>query len=318
MASSQSDYEACAAFGEESLRIGTAARDVEVVCCALVVSAVPRLRGGDFAGAMEHVELALSIARLMRLDQAELIARSTLCPILLAAGDTERVTELAERGVALLEARGESWNRSYLLDYLAQAHWLRGDRDQADALAREAAGLRHAVDDRIGLTMVLETLAWMEAERGGHEQAASLLGVAQRVRDASSVALVELFREQHERSVSVIIRGIGQRRFDAAYARGRAMTTDEGIAFAVGGNPALKPAPPAKTVPDTELTRRQLEIARLIAADLTNRQIAERLFLSERTVETHITNMLNKLGLSSRVQLSRWLAESESAPSTSR
>jgi len=157
MASSQNDYEACAAFGEESLRIGTAVRDVEVVCCALVVSAVPRLHDGDLAGAMERVELALSMARLMRLDQAELNARNTLCPILLAAGDIDRVIELAEQGLALSEARGESWSRSYLLDYLARARWLRGERDEAEALAREAAGYKHAVDDRIGLTMVLET-----------------------------------------------------------------------------------------------------------------------------------------------------------------
>ena len=68
-------------------------------------------------------------------------------------------------------------------------------------------------------------------------------------------------------------------------------------------------APAVKAASHTELTPRQLEIARLIAEDLTNRQIADRLFLSERTVETHITNMLNKLGLNSRVQLSRWLAE---------
>ena len=50
-----------------------------------------------------------------------------------------------------------------------------------------------------------------------------------------------------------------------------------------------------------------LEIARLIADDLSNKQIAARLFLSERTVEAHVTNILNRLGLNSRVQISRWI-----------
>ena len=129
------------------------------------------------------------------------------------------------------------------------------------------------------------------------------------------MTLMDVYRPQHEQSVSLIVRRIGQKAFDAAFARGRAMTIDEGVAFAVADKPAPKPALPVKSAPDTELTPRQLEIARLIADDLTNRQIADRLFLSERTVETHITNMLNKLGLSSRVQLSRWLAE---LPETSR
>ncbi len=55
------------------------------------------------------------------------------------------------------------------------------------------------------------------------------------------------------------------------------------------------------------LPDQEREIARLIADDLTNRQIAARLFLSEHTVETHITNILNKLGLNSRIQISRWM-----------
>ncbi|HYB47290.1 MAG TPA: response regulator transcription factor, partial [Streptosporangiaceae bacterium] len=315
MASSQNDYQAGAALSEESLRIGTAARDVEVTCWALIASTIPLLRDGDLAGSKEHAESALSLARLMRLDQAELTARTTLYPILIAAGDIDRAIELGEQGVALAEERGDSWYRGYQLDYLSRARWLHGDREKAEALAREAAVHKHAVDDRNGLTMALETLAWMAAERGGHERAASLLGCAQSVCDASSLTLLELFREQHQRSVSLVVRGIGQKACDAAYERGRAMTIDEGVAFAVEDKPAPKLAPSVKSASDTELTNRQLEIARLIADDLTNRQIADRLFLSERTVETHITNILNKLGLNSRIQLSRWIAE---LPETSR
>jgi predicted ATPase/DNA-binding CsgD family transcriptional regulator len=309
MASSVNDYEACAALSEESLRIGTAARDVEVVGWALTVSAIPRLRAGDLADAQERVESALTLARVMGLDHLEMTGHNTLFPILLAAGDIGRVIELGERDVTAGADRGESWCRGYQLDYLARACWLHGDRGKAEALAREAAVCKHAVDDRNGLTMALETLASMAADQGRHERAAILLGSAQRVCDESSLSLVDLHRQQHEQSVSLIIRGIGQALFDTAYAQGRAMTIGEGVAFAVADKQAAKPLPAVKAASDTELTRRQLEIARLIAEDLTNRQIADRLFLSERTVETHITNILNKLGLNSRVQLSRWVAE---------
>ena len=167
---------------------------------------------------------------------------------------------------------------------------------------------KHAIDDRNGLTMVLETLAWMAAEGGGHERAAILLGCAQRVCDASSLTLIELYRSQHERAVSLVIKGIGQKALDAAFQHGRAMTISEGVAFAVEDKPPPKPAPAVRTGPHAVLTRRQLDIARLIADDLSNKQIAARLFLSERTVETHVTNILNKLGLGSRIQLSRWMA----------
>ena len=309
MAISQNDYDACAALSEESLRIGTAARDVEVVGWALIRSSVARYRYGDLASAKEQAEEALSLARLMHLDRVELLGHSTLCTILIASGGIDRAIEVGERGVALSKERGESWCLGFHLLFLAQATWLCGEQVKAEALARDAVTCKHAVDDRNGLTLVLETLAWMAAERGGHERASILLGSAQRVRDSSSLTLIELYRPQHERSVSLITRGIGQKACDEAYARGRAMTIDEGVAFAVEDKPLPKPAPPVKSAPDPELTNRQLEIARLIAEDLTNRQIADRLFLSERTVETHITNILNKLGLNSRVQLSRWIAE---------
>ena len=308
MAGSQNDYEACAALSAESLRIGTEVKDVEVVAWSLLMDTMPRWVGGDLAGSTRQLESGLALARLMRVEHAELDILNTLCGLLIATGDLDRAVEVGEQGLAMSQDRGELWVRGFVLNFLAQAYWLRGARPRAEALAREAAVCKHAVDDRNGVTIALGTLAWMAAECVQPERAATLLGSAQRVRDESSVALIELFRPQYERTVAIIVRAIGQKAFDAAFARGRAMTIGEGVAFATEDQQAAKPPPAVRAASDTELTRRQLEIARLIAEDLTNRQIADRLFLSERTVETHITNMLNKLGLNSRVQLSRWLA----------
>jgi non-specific serine/threonine protein kinase len=86
------------------------------------------------------------------------------------------------------------------------------------------------------------------------------------------------------------------------------MTTEDAVAFAVDDRLPL-PAVTAAISPKSEirLTKRELEIARLIAQELTSRDIASTLFISERTVEAHVTNMLNKLGLNSRIELARWL-----------
>jgi non-specific serine/threonine protein kinase len=191
---------------------------------------------------------------------------------------------------------------------MAQAYWSRGDKQHAEALAREAVRCKHALDDRNGLSILLETLAWMAAQLDQHERAAWLLGSAEHVRDESSLGLIELFRLQHEQSVSIAIHGLGRKRFDAVVARGRAMTIDDGVTLALDDKRPPKPAPAVTSGPGLGLTRRELEIARLLAGGLSNKQIAARLFVSERTVETHVTNILNKLGLSSRVQITRWLA----------
>jgi DNA-binding CsgD family transcriptional regulator len=121
------------------------------------------------------------------------------------------------------------------------------------------------------------------------------------------LTLLELYRPQHERSVSVAVQGLGKTAFDAAFQHGRAMTIGEGVAFAVEDKQPPKPAQAAKPEPQVVFSGRQLDVARLIADDLSNKQIAARLFLSERTVETHVTNILNKLGLGSRIQISRWM-----------
>ena len=185
---------------------------------SLLVGAIPLWAEGDLTGATQQLESALSLAELMRVEHVELDARSTLCGILTAAGELDHAIELGEQSLAMSKGLGELWVRGFALNYLGQATWLRGDRPRGEALAREAAACKHALDDRNGLAIVLETLAWMAAELGRHERAACLLGAAERVRHETSQTLIELFRTQHDRSESIAVQGLGRKTFEAAFA----------------------------------------------------------------------------------------------------
>jgi predicted ATPase/DNA-binding CsgD family transcriptional regulator len=308
LAVTQNDHEAAAALSEESLRIGTLRHDVTIVGWSLIYLTIAHWYAGD-PPEVTGLTQVISLARLMQLPQLELEALTVLAHMSMARGELDRVVEFGDQGLAASKARGELYCRSYILNVLAQAAWRRGDRQRAQALAREGASCNHVLDDRAGLAILVETLASMAAEEAAHERAAALLGFAQRVREASALTVVGPFRPQHDQSVAAAVNGLGQAAFDAAFGRGRGMTIDEGVAFATEGKQRPTPAPEARSRPPEVLTHRQLDIARLVADGLSNRQIAARLFLSERTVETHITNILNRLGLGSRVQISRWMAE---------
>ena len=65
---------------------------------------------------------------------------------------------------------------------------------------------------------------------------------------------------------------------------------------------------------DVRLSPRELEVARMVAQGLTNRQIGEKLFISERTVDGHLEHIREKLGVSTRAQVTAWIVRNEAAP----
>ena len=110
---------------------------------------------------------------------------------------------------------------------------------------------------------------------------------------------------------------LGAEAFARAWEAGRRLPLDESVAEALmPSQPAAPPLAPSGTR-SGPLTRREREVAALIARGMTNRQIAEELFIAERTADTHVEHILAKLGLASRSQVAAWVVEhSEAAPGT--
>jgi non-specific serine/threonine protein kinase len=194
---------------------------------------------------------------------------------------------------------------------LGRLHLLQGRADLAGPLLRSVlAGVRDFGGPR-HVVILLDSLAAVAADEGDHERAGRLTGAA---------AVL------HERSGSrpppnspiwsqIVARGeraLATRAGRKGYEEGRAMELEQAIRFALQeeDRPAAgaRPQGPAS---GTRLTRRQIEIARLVGEGLTNREIAQRLFISERTAEGHVEQIRNKLGFSSRVQIAAWIVENE-------
>jgi DNA-binding NarL/FixJ family response regulator len=76
---------------------------------------------------------------------------------------------------------------------------------------------------------------------------------------------------------------------------------------AVSGEKPLQSTKPASRSKELAgLTERELEVLELIAQGLTNREIAEKMVISEKTVKTHVSNLLDKLGLEDRTRAAIW------------
>jgi len=306
LASAQNDDVARRTLSEESLRIGRRLKDSEVIAWALIWRAISHWAEGEPTRGVELAETAMSLGRMLQSQPVVLGAMTTLVAIRTGSGELQAAVKLGEEALILSEESGEIWQRGYLLNFLSLASWQRGDHRRAEEQAKEAVTCNHGLDDRQGFSIVVETLAWMAAERGAYERAAVLLGCAERLRELVGSASQEHSRAQHESAASIAAEQLGETAFTAAVDRGRGMSIDEIAAHALDREPPAKAVAGHAMESGVLLTRREREIAPLVAQGLSNKQIAAKLIVSERTAEYHVLNILNKLGFDSRTQIASW------------
>jgi non-specific serine/threonine protein kinase len=159
-------------------------------------------------------------------------------------------------------------------------------------------------------------LARAVCPRGEYGRAARLFGAAEAFEETLGGGSAEWWADQTEddRRVASARAGLGEAAFGAAWSEGRSMTLEQAVEYALASAGAV-PGPIARKEPVTRdraadpLTAREREVAAFVARGLTNRQIAEQLVIAERTAETHVQNIFNKLGFTSRAQVAAWAAE---------
>jgi len=227
-------------------------------------------------------------------------------------GDLDGALDHHSACLALTEAKGETWLRSWSMWCAGLALWARSDITGAHELVAESLRLKRLVGEPVGIAVLLDTLAWFTAD-ADPERTAVLLGAAQNEWDRIDTSPVLPGLGTPRSTATQIARTLlGEADFDLAVARGRSLDQATALAVALdeGPTPDASAAPNgANRHANSALTRRERQIAELVHEGLTNKEIADALVISPRTVESHVEHVLVKLGFTSRTQVAAWIGE---------
>jgi non-specific serine/threonine protein kinase len=222
-------------------------------------------------------------------------------------GDHRRARSLAERGLALCRETGDKHGTSIALLTLAGVAQAERDHERACALFEEGLTVSAELGNEADIVHCLEGLATVAGAEGRIVRAARLWGAAEALLEKIEAVYTYVPDRSINRSQVAARSQIDEAAWGAAWAEGRTLTSEQAIAYALEREAAPESAAP-EAYP-AGLSARETEVLRLVAAGLTNAEVAKGLFLSTRTVDWHLGSIYRKLGIHSRAEATRFASE---------
>jgi len=215
--------------------------------------------------------------------------------------DGPRAEALFEEAIARFRQGGYAWGDAVGLLQLGEVAAMRGDTTTAAAYYAESLVGTGSREDLVGKLVATARLAAV----GGHPEAAGrLFGAAEALADTIGYARRRPEQERLDRDAAVARSSLGDAGFAASWAAGQALRDEQAVAEALAILAALRAVVPSSTATAETaiavLSPREQDVLVLLCQHLTDPQIAARLFLSPRTVESHVTSLLRKLDVPNR------------------
>jgi len=251
---------------------------------------------GDVDEAGRFFDEALAVAKGH--DLAHLVSPGLqgLGQVARARGDLVAAQDLGDAALAAARACCDPAEEARALCELGL---LAPDHRQAAPLLHQALVLHGRNTDPAGVADCLEALAGLAVEKANLDDAARMLGAAQSIRDAHRCVRSAVRAGEHAACLDQVCQGLSDEEFHTAWAQGEALSVEEAVAYA---SRRRGRRPRASSGWDA-LTASEHQVVDLVAEGLTNPEIAERLRVSPRTVQAHLSHVFAKLGVTSRTAL---------------
>ena len=223
--------------------------------------------------------------------------------------DLDSARTAATEGACLAEHTGDLYALEMMQLNLGLVALMTGRLDESKPLLVKSLRIARQIDDRVAQFYLLGALGCHAALGGQARLAAQLLGAAEEARTEVGADVISSLAPSFAQAEASSTAALGAIRFEAEWQAGKRLGRDAAVAFALGQPASYARPAPGRTEP---LGKRELDVARLVSDGLTNKEIGTRLFISERTVNSHVRSILNKLGFGSRAQIAAWIAAPDS------
>lgn len=321
MAHLRGDHARAVVLYEENLRLFRAMGETEEVAWTLTRLGILAHEQRDYTRATALFEESLTCFKIVGYKWGVTWALIYLGNVALEQGEYARATRLFEESLEHFQELGDKSSMAAALKHLGQAALFQGNVEQATVCARASLTLYRDAGVKLGIAECLEAMATATWAQGACAWAVRLLGAATTVRNEIGAQLSPADRTYCDHMLAEARQQLSQPAFEDAWREGQTLSPEQAVAaqeritFAQQ-NPALAlPATPPSTGSATsgpevggavELTTREAEVLHLVAAGLTDAQVAARLFVSPRTVNAHLRSIYSKLGVSSRTAATRF------------
>ncbi|MEE4583094.1 MULTISPECIES: ATP-binding protein [Streptomyces violaceusniger group] len=306
LAGRQADYDTAMRHAEQAVELERGYdRDPLLSRLLLLRSALHEIHD-DQGSAVADLRECLKIGHRLRDETLTALCLVGLARYHLLSGELSRAEQVIEKALPLLRSRlSPRWLHTVLVTAGALA-LEKDDLPSAEAYFIES--LRSPAEHTAGPTDALQGLAIVAAHAHRFERVLQLIGAAERIGPRASWGEA-WWRKRVNAARSAALKALPANRASASLEAGRAMRHRHVLAFALGSQATSATAEDA----DSLLSKRERDVTALVVEGLTNRQIAARMHVSVRTVETHIRHIRTTLGLRSRAHIAAWAAARRTA-----